>query len=151
MIFLSQGGRNYESKFIKVFVVLGLVFSTCFVATPNMNVYASDIMPYANESEGGGASAIVSSGSKSYSTASLTNAYFTIKSTSTESSYLNMTITVKNGSIKYASTGTTLINANGTSTSVTVTKKIAGTQKSFVFVPYNTSVSGYTITSLSAS
>lgn len=62
-----------------------------------------------------------------------------------------MTITVKNGSIKYASTGTTLINANGTSTSVTVTKKIAGTQKSFVFVPYNTSVSGYTITSLSAS
>ena len=73
MIFLSQGGRNYEANLLKVFVVLGLVLSTCFVATPNMNVYASDIMPYANESEGGGASAIVSSGSKSYSTASLTN------------------------------------------------------------------------------
>lgn len=63
-----------------------------------------------------------------------------------------MANTVKNGSIKYTSSGTTLINANGINNSVTVTKKIAGTQKSLVFVPYNNFVSGYVITtSLSAS
>lgn len=111
-------------------------------------IYASGASPLANENLGGGASAYVSSGKTSYSTTSRTSTKFTVKSNISNSLYLNINITVKNGYILDDYDKTQL--STGAGKTVTKTIKVTGTQRTFEFRPYNSNQAGYTINSCTA-
>ena len=138
---------NFRMKISKLFIAFALLFGMSFGNIVQTDVYA--IETRGNESAGGGSSAFISNGSKSYSTTSMRDAYFTVKSQVYQSEKLIISITVTNGRIKETKTGSTLINADGNS-NVKETITVGGTERGFKFAPYNNKQASYTIHSVSA-